>query len=50
MASALTVRRSSAESARNNESAESLGTLCVGNGSEVHIVKSLTGEGGICEM
>jgi len=49
-ASALAVGGSSTDLATDNIIAESAGTFCVGDDSEVHIVKSWTNCGGTCEM
>jgi hypothetical protein len=50
IASALAARGSTTEHAGDNYTAESLGTLCIGNGSEAHKVKNLTSCVGTCEM
>ena len=50
IASALAVRGSSTECGSDNNIAESVGTLCVGDECEVHKVKNLTSSVGSCEM
>jgi hypothetical protein len=50
IASALAVRGSTTERGSDNNTAESVGTLCVGDDCEVHEVKNVTSSAGSCEI
>ena len=50
IASALAARSSSTDLGSGNDTAVNVGTLCVGDDCEVHVVKCCTNGIGTCEM
>ena len=50
IARALAASGSSTDLGSGNDIAKSVGTLCVGDDCEVHVVKSCTNGAGTCEM